>query len=144
MWWICVAHLCVPKGALMAHKTDASHCHPTYLPVTQSDWRPLIIWTQEHTNAYLTPKTDTALHWTLSDVVRLSPIITSIFPYIFESISMHASFTTISKVTKIYLAFVTQLSVIYDDRQIENSSESDWGVTCVDLIRYVERRRNLL
>jgi len=84
------------------------------------------------------------LHWKLSAAVRLSPIIVSIFPYIFESIIMHASVTTISKVTKIYLAFVTQLSLIYDDRQLENNSECDWAVTCVDLISYGERRRNLL
>jgi hypothetical protein len=83
-----------------------------------------------------------ALHWTLSAAVRLSPIITSIFPYIFESIIMHASFTTTSKDTKIYLAFVTQLSVICDDRQLENNS--NWAVTCVDLIRYGGRRRKFL
>jgi len=37
MWCICVASLRVPKSALMAHKTNASHYHATYLSATQSD-----------------------------------------------------------------------------------------------------------
>jgi hypothetical protein len=44
---------------------------------------------------------------------------------------MYAFVTKISKVTKIYLAFVTQVSVIYGDRQLQNSSETKLWIASI-------------